>query len=122
MYERSMKVSVFPTLLTLIVAAAIGYLSYDMAHKDSDPNALLVGVGTFLSIAITLGCVLGLNIKNGRMSVNLKVSSIVTFIVLVITNLCYAGFGVSMPYYVIVLTLLIIVHLWLVWILSRMDV
>lgn len=117
-----MKVSVFPTLLTLIVAAAIGYLSYDMAHKDSDPNALLVGVGTFLSIAITLGCVLGLNIKNGRMSVNLKVSSIVAFIVLVITNLCYAGFGVSMPYYVIVLTLLIIVHLWLVWILSRMDV
>ena len=110
-----MKFSVFPILLLLIVTAALGYLSYHIANSNADTNDVVVGIGTCISILLTLGCVLGISIENGRMNVNMKAWSITAFIVLVIINLCYAGFGVTMPYYIIVLALLLVIHLWVVW-------
>ena len=116
-----MKISAFPTLLLLIVAAAIGYLAYHLADSKADTNDILVGIGTGVSILLTLGCVLGVSIEDGRKNVNLKAWSVSAFIVVVVVNLCYAGFGVTMPYYVIVLALLLVIHLWVVWKLSTID-
>ena len=116
-----MKISVFPILLLLIVTAALGYLSYHIANSNADTNDVVVGIGTCISILLTLGCVLGISIENGRMNVNMKAWSITVFIVLVITNLCYAGFGVTMPYYIIVLALLLVIHLWVVWKVSKIK-
>ncbi len=110
-----MKFSVFPILLLLIVTAALGYLAFHIANSNADTNDVVVGVGTCISVLLTLGCVLGVSIENGRMNVNMKAWSITAFIVLVIINLCYAGFGVTMPYYIIVLALLLVIHLWVVW-------
>ncbi len=110
-----MKVSVFPTLLLIIVTVAIGYLAYDMAHKHADSNDIIVGVGAGLSVLLTLGCVLGISLKNSRMNINMKAWSGAAFVVLVIANLCFAGFGVTMPYYVIVISLLLVIHLWVVY-------
>lgn len=110
-----MKVSVFPTLLAFIASAAIGYLAYDMAHTDFDPNELIVGLGTGFSVLLTLGCVLGVSLKDSRMNINMKAWSITAFIILSAVNLCFAGFGVSMPYYVIAIALLLIIHLWLIY-------
>ena len=116
-----MKISTFPTILLFIIAAALGYLAYHIANSNTDINDVLVGVGTCISILLTLGCVLGISIENGRMNINMKAWSISTFIVVVIFNLCFAGFGVKMPYYVIVLALLLVIHLWVIWKLSTID-
>lgn len=113
-----MKISVFPTFLLLVVAVAIGYLAYDIANSKADPNDIVVGIGTGVSILLTLGCVLGISMEDGRMNVNMKAWSIAVFIIAVIANLCFAGLGVSMPYYVIVLVLLLAFHLWVIWKLS----
>jgi len=116
-----MKISAFPTLLLLIVAAAIGYLAYDIANSKADPNDIVVGIGTGVSILLTLGCVLGISIEDGRKNVNLKAWSITAFIVVTIINLCFAVIGVSMPYYLIVLALTLVIHLWVVWKLSKIK-
>jgi hypothetical protein len=116
-----MKISAFPTLLLLIVAAAIGYLAYDIANSKADPNDIVVGIGTGVSILLTLGCVLGVSIEDGRKNVNLKAWSITAFIVVTIINLCFAVIGVSMPYYLIVLALTLVIHLWVVWKLSKIK-
>lgn len=113
-----MKISVFPTLLLLIATAAIGFLAYHIAKSNTDPNDIVVGIGTGVSILLTLGCVLGVTMEDGRKNVNLKAWSITAFIVVTIVNLCFAVFGVSMPYYVIVLALTLVIHLWVVWKLS----
>jgi hypothetical protein len=113
-----MKISVFPALLTLIVLLAIGYLAYHLANSNSDANDLVVGIGTGISVLLTLGCVMGISLNDGRMNVNMKAWSISAFIVMIIVNLCFAGLGVSMPYYVIVLALLLVIHLGVVWRLS----
>lgn len=110
-----MKVSVFPTILLIIATVAIGYLAYDMAHTHSDPNATIVGVGTGISILITLGCLLGLSLKDSHLNINMKAWSCVAFVVIAMVNLCYAGFGVSLPYYIIVIALLLVIHLWVVY-------
>ena len=116
-----MKLSVFPALLTLIVTLAISYLAYHLANSNSDANDLIVGIGTGISVLLTLGCVMGVSLNEGRMNVNFKACSIATFVVMTIVNLCFAGFGVSMPYYVIVLALLLVIHLWVVWKLSTVE-
>lgn len=116
-----MKISVFPTLLLLIATAAIGYLAYHIAKSNNDPNNIIVGVGTGVSVLLTLGCVLGLSIKKGRLNVNLKAWSVSTFIVIVIVNLCFAVFSVSMPYYAIVISLLLVIHLWVIWKISTIK-
>lgn len=116
-----MKISVFPLLLLLIATAAISYLAYHLAHSNADPNDIVAAIGTCVSVLLTLGCVLGISMEDGRMNVNMKVWSISTFIVVSIINLCFAGFGVSMPYYVIVLALFLVIHLWVMWKLSEIK-
>ena len=116
-----MKISAFPTLLLLIVAAALGYLAYHLANSKADSNDIFVGIGTGISILLTLGCVLSVSMEDCRKNVNLKAWSITPFIVVTIVNLCFAVFGVSMPYYVIVLALLLAIHLWVVWKLSTIN-
>ena len=110
-----MKISLLPTVLLIIVTVALGYLAYDMAHSHADPNELLVGIGTGLCVLLTLGCVIGISLKNSRMNINMKAWSGVAFLVLIVVNLCFAAFGVTMPYYLIVISLLLVIHLWVIY-------
>lgn len=110
-----MKISLFPTLLLIIATVAISYLAYDMAHTHSDPNEIIVGVGTGVSILMTLGCLLGMSLKDSRLNINMKAWSSVAFVFMAAVNLCFAAFDVTMPYYAIVIALLIVVHLWVVY-------
>lgn len=104
-----MKISAFPTLLMLIASAAIAYLAFEMAGDDQ--NAIVVGTGTGMSVLLTLGCLVGMSLTDHRLNINLKAWSGVAFIVMLIINLCFAGFGVSMPYYVVAIILLLVIHL-----------
>ena len=110
-----MKTSVFPTILLIIATVAISYLAYDMAHSHSDTNEIIVGVGTFFSILLTLGCLLGMSLKDSRLNINMKAWSCVACIVMAAVNICFAAFGVTMPYYVIVIALLMVIHLWVIY-------
>lgn len=110
-----MKISVFPTLLLIIVVVAIGYLAYDMAHSRADTSELLVGIVTGFSVLLTLGCVIGISLKNSRMNINMKAWSGVASLVMIVVNLYFAGFGVSMPYYLIVVSLLLVIHFWVIY-------
>ena len=110
-----MKTSVFFTILLIIATVAISYLAYDMAHSHSDTNEIIVGVGTFFSILLTLGCLLGMSLKDSRLNINMKAWSCVACIVMAAVNICFAAFGVTMPYYVIVIALLMVIHLWVIY-------
>lgn len=110
-----MKINLFPTALIVVATFAIGYLAFHVANSNFDTNDFIVGIGTGVSVLLTLGCVIGVSLENSRQNTNLKAWGIMAFIILAIVNFCFAGFGVSMPYYVIVLTLLLVIHLWVAW-------
>lgn len=110
-----MKYSIFPILLCIVVAISIGYLSYYWAEQNNDPNHILVGIGTGLSVISTLVCVIGISVEDSRRSINIKVWSLASFVVIVAVNLCFARIAVTMPYYIIAISILFVIHLWVVW-------
>ena len=54
-------------------------------------------------------------IPKERMTVNMKTWSAVALIAMTIVNYCFAYFGVAQPYYIIILVLFLVLHLWMVW-------
>lgn len=106
-----MKISYFYLLLSFIAMAIIGYWAFYIANSNNDHNDVVVGIGTAISVILTLGAGLGFSLEDSRVNVNMKVLCFVAFVALMIVNFCYAGFGVSMPYYVIVVGLLLIIFI-----------
>ena len=94
--------------------AIIGYLAFYIANSHNDEHDVVVGIGTAVSVLSTLCAGLGLSHENSRMNVNMKLLCFLAFLVLMVVNFCFAVFGVSMPYYIIVVGLLLIVVIGLI--------
>lgn len=103
-----MKISYFNSLLSFFAIIIIGYWAFYIANSNNDQNDVIVGLGTAISVLLTLGTGLGFSLEDSRGNVNMKILCLVAFVLLMIVNFCYACFGVSMPYYVIVVGLLLI--------------
>ena len=103
-----MKISYFYLVLSTIAMAILGYWTYYIAHSNNDTNDVVVGIGTSICVIASLGPGISLSLEDVRVNVNLKVLCLVAFVVMAIVNFCYAGLGVSMPYYVIIIGLLLI--------------
>lgn len=110
-----MKISVFPFLLSLIVATAIGYLAGHISYSQGDSEHVVVGIGTGLTVLATLAFIMAVKLENERMNVNMKTWSNIALIAIIIVNFCFAFFGVAQPYYIIILALFLVFHLWMVW-------
>lgn len=106
-----MKISWFFALLTLIVAAALAWLAYDIAQDKKSDLDTIVAIGTGISLILTMGGAIALQLKNPRLGVNLKVWSWLMLIIMLIINFCFASFGVKMPWYPIVIMCLFVLYL-----------
>lgn len=110
-----MKISAFPFLLSFIVAAALAYLAGHISYSHGDPDYMVVGFGTGLTVLATLACLMAVKYENPKMNVNMKTWSAIALILMIIVNYCFAFFGVAQPYYIIILALFLVFHLWMVW-------
>ena len=106
-----MKISWFYVFLSLIVAVALAWLAYDIANDEKNNLDILVAIGTGITVLMTLGGAIALRLENTRVSINQRVWSGVMFVVMLISNFCFAGFGVKMPWYPVVITCLLVIHL-----------
>lgn len=103
-----MKTNIFLTIISILLASLIGYLAFNIAEgKDND---ILYGIGTFICLFATLMPTIGLQYEEGRLGANIKVVSSLFFIIFLISNLCFAGFGINMPLYIIVNGIMIITY------------
>lgn len=106
-----MKISWFYAFLSLIVAAALAWLAYDIANEEKNNLDILVAMGTGIAVLITLGGAIALRLENPRVSINQRVWSGVMFVVMLIANFCFASLGVKMPWYPVVIACLLVIHL-----------
>lgn len=104
-----MKVNIFLTLISVMLAALVGYLAYIVASGDG--NDAICGIGSGICFVATLIPTIGLQYKSGNLGVNIRLLSAIFFIIFVISNFCFAGFGVKMPYYIIVNGILLMIYL-----------
>ena len=104
-----MKANIFLTLISIMLAMLLGYLAYNVASGDE--NDIVCGIGSSICFAATLIPTMGIQYESGRLGTNIRVFSALFFIVFAISHFSYAGFGVKMPYYIIVNGIMLMIYL-----------
>ena len=104
-----MKANLFLTSNSVMLAALLGYLAFNVANGED--NDVICGIGSCICFAVTLIPTMGLQYESGKLSVNIRVFSSIFFVLFVISHFCYAGFGVKMPYYIIVNGIMLMIYL-----------
>lgn len=112
-----MKVNVFLSFIGVALASLIGYLVFNVA--EGQENDIICGVGSTVCFIATLIPTLGLNYESGKLGTNIRVLSAIFFIVFLISNFCFAGFGVIMPYYIISNGIILVIYLAIIYNMSN---
>lgn len=108
-----MKVSIIPAMMAVLISAALTYAVYSMGSEDE--SIVLLTIGTALTFLISIGTTMAVNMTDGRDSVNLKVFGGLMFIVSAISAFCFAGFGINIPTYVVITTIILMIQLSVLW-------
>ena len=112
-----MKVNVFLSFIGVALASLFGYLAFNVA--EGQENDIICGVGSTVCFIATLIPTLGLNYESGKLGTNIRVLSAIFFFVFLISNLCFAGFGVIMPYYIISNGIILVIYLAIIYKMSN---
>lgn len=103
-----MKIKVIPSVIALAMSALIAYGFYYFCKSD---NQTLLSVGSGVMSFCMLLTAFGLSFQNPRASANIKVVSIVFFILALISNLIFAFVQFYSPAYIITNGLILLVWL-----------
>ena len=104
-----MKLNFFLSFLSLMLALLLAYWVYDVA--EADENSMLCGIGSALCFCSTMFPVFGLHYETARLGTKIRILAVLFFVLFLISHFCFAGFGVKMPYYVIVNGIILIIFL-----------
>ena len=104
-----MKCDIILTICAILIAALLGYWAFDIASADE--NAVICGMGSFLSFGLTLVSALGLRCPSSRGNINLRLLSVIAFILLAISNFSFAFLRVKMPLYIVINGILLLCFL-----------
>ncbi len=83
-----MKINIFMLLISLAIASLAGYGFY--AANSGTEYVLLQCLGSGISLFMTLGGLLALGSKDGGTSVNVKITSAVFFIIVLIEQIIFS--------------------------------
>lgn len=99
----------FLSLISIAIACLAGYLAFNIA-EEKDQNTLC-GIFSTICFSATLLPAMGLQYKSNRLGVNIRVLSIIFFVVFLISHFCFANFGIRMPLYVILNGIILLIYL-----------
>lgn len=112
-----MKVNVVFLVIALAIAGLIGYAFY--ATNKGEANCVLLAIGSGCMIAASLSSSLAVSFKGRGGTGNIKIVSVLFLLVFLISNIIFGFTGVSVPAYVIVNGLLLLVYILIVYSLYR---
>ena len=104
-----MRINTFLTFISLALAGLLGYFIYTIA-KGHD-NDTIYSISSGICFMVTLIPTMGLQYKSGRIGANIRIFSIIFFIIFVICHFLLAGFGCNLSYYIIVNAIILILFL-----------
>ena len=108
-----MKANIFLIISSIGLAALFGILAYHVAGDD--PNDVACGIGSTICFATTLIPLMGLKYTITKLGISIRVLSLLFFLAMLVSNFCFAGFGVNLPYYIIVNGILLLIFLAIVY-------
>jgi hypothetical protein len=102
-----MKINWVLALISLAISGLIAFGFY--SGNSNETYQLLITIGSGLSFLITLGGLLALSSSHGG-TVNIKVTSILFFIGLLIEHIIFSFKGINLAPYIIITGILIMVY------------
>lgn len=94
-----MKCDILKTIIAVALAALCAYACYSICDYES--VRLLLTIGSFVAIGTPLVMALGFTSEDERGSVLLRVTSWVVSIIQIVSNIVFAFFEFSTPWYII---------------------
>ncbi len=103
-----MKVNFVQTIIAIAVSLLIAYGLYSFHDIE---NTMLLFAGSFVFLAATLVMTIGTSFKFPRTTTNIRVVSGIFFAVALISNLIFTFINFSVPSYVIINGILLLVFI-----------
>ncbi len=103
-----MKVNPFLTFISIALAGLFGYLVFNIAEGKEHDN--IFGIISSVCFIATLIPTIGIQYESSRLGANIRVFSVLFFVIFIICHICFAIFGIVSPYCIIVNGILLIVY------------
>lgn len=107
-----MKLNFITTIIAIAVSLLIAYGLYSCHNFE---NKILLSAGSFVFLATALVMTIGASFKLPRTSTNIKVVSGIFFAIALISNLIFTFINFSVPSYIIINGILILVFILIVY-------
>ena len=111
-----MKIKEIPLIIAFGISALVAYGLFSICKND---NSLLLAIVGGIMLFVTLAATFGVDFEPHRTSVNIKVTSIVFFLLALISNLIFSFVQFSVPLYVVVNGLLLLIWLLVIYGINR---
>jgi hypothetical protein len=103
-----MKINFVPTIIAIAVSLLISYGLYSF---NSTQNKILLSAGSFMFLATALVMTIGISFELPRTTTNVRAVSGLFFTIALIGNLIFTFINFSIPSYVIINGILLLVFL-----------
>jgi len=111
-----MKLNFITTLIAIAVSLLIAYGLYSFHNSE---NKILLSAGSFVFFAITLILAIGTSFELPRTTTNIRVVSGVFFAIALASNLIFVFISFSVPSYIIINGILLLVFVLIVYSINR---
>ena len=113
-----MKINFVQTIIAIALSLLISYGLYSFHNSE---NKMLLSVGSFVFLALTLIITIGASFELPRTTTNVKVVSGIFFAVALISNLIFTFIKFSVPSYVIINGILLLVFILIAYSINRVK-
>ena len=103
-----MKINFVQTIIAIALSLLIAYGLYSFHESE---NKILLSVGSFVFLAVTLILTIGSSFELPRTTTNVRVVSGIFFVIALITNLAFTFLNFSVPNYIIINGILLLVFI-----------
>ena len=107
-----MKLNFVQTIIAIAVSLLIAYGLYSFHESE---NKILLSLGSFVFLAITLVITIGVNFEQSRTTTNIRVVSGIFFVLAFISNLIFSFFTFSTPSYIIINGILLLIFVLIIY-------
>ncbi|MAZ36721.1 MAG: hypothetical protein CL842_04645 [Crocinitomicaceae bacterium] len=111
-----MKINFVQTIIAIAVSALIAYGLY---HFHNGVNQMLLSIGSFVFLSVTLALSIGVNFEQSRTTTNIRVVSGIFFGLALASNLVFSIFKFSTPSYVITNGILLLIFVLIVYSINK---
>lgn len=104
-----MKINIIPSVIAIALAALLGYAVYSVAGDNPNNETAFAVSGSCFFICFLLG--FGVSYEDSRKGVSLHVLSVISAIIMAISQFAFAYYGINFSPYIIANGVILLLYL-----------